>query len=89
MENISITEKLSNKIESLLTKYNEIVADNANLREEIENLNENLDNTRNELTTTKAQNEAKDNTIRKLEEEVQLKELEIEDVLSKIEQVLG
>jgi len=44
---------------------------------------------RNELVAVKAQNEAKDAQIAKLNEELMMKDLEIEEVIGKIEAILG
>lgn len=88
-QNVSITEKLGNKIGSLLERYDEVQGEKTRLEEENHGLREELERVRNELTASKASGEAKDNEIRKLEEDLQLKELEIEEILGKIEQVLG
>ena len=86
---ISITEKLSDRIGSLLDKHSGLENEKTRLKEENHGLREELERVRNELTNSKANGEVKDNEIRKLEEDLQLKELEIEEVLGKIEQVLG
>ncbi|MCV3450544.1 hypothetical protein L8W58_02905 [Campylobacter lari] len=70
-----IINTMTDKVNELLAKYNEV-------RE----INENL---RNELVSVKAQNEAKNNQIARLEEELKNKNIESEDVIKKIEAVLG
>ncbi|KAA6225019.1 MULTISPECIES: hypothetical protein [unclassified Campylobacter] len=70
-----IINTMANKVNELLNKYNEVCE-----------LNENL---RNELVSVKAQNEAKSNQIMRLEEELKSKNIESEDIVKKIEAVLG
>jgi len=52
-------------------------------------LEEENNNLRNELVAVKAQNEAKDAQIAKLDEELMMKDLEIEEVIGKIETMLS
>ncbi len=75
MENLSVIDKLSEKIDTLLAKLKNLEEENARLR--------------NEIVSIKAQNEAKDAQIAKLNEEVAMKDLEIEEVIGKIEAILG
>lgn len=74
-EESQAVNSLASKVEDLLSRF-----------EELRSLNEEL---RQELVSVKAQNEAKDVQIRRLEEELQEKELESEDIFGKIEAVLG
>ncbi len=66
---------LTSKVQDLLTRYEQICEQNENLRQE--------------LVSVKAQNEAKDMQITKLQEELQLREMESEDIFGKIEAVLN
>jgi predicted nucleic acid-binding Zn-ribbon protein len=67
--------KLSEKISDLLARFDELKSQNEMLRQEV--------------VTLKAQNEAKDSQIQSLEEKLMSKEIETEEILSKIEEVLG
>lgn len=67
--------KLSEKISDLLARFDELKSQNEMLRQEV--------------VTLKAQNEAKDSQIQSLEEKLMNKEIEAEEILSKIEEVLG
>lgn len=66
---------LVSKVEDLLAKYEELRDQNEVLRQE--------------LVSVKAQNEAKDTQISKLQEELRSREMESEDIFGKIEAVLG
>lgn len=70
-----IVNTMTDKVNELLVKYNEVCEANENLR--------------NELVSVKAQNEAKTNQIMRLEEELKSKNIESEDIMKKIEAVLG
>lgn len=70
-----IIHTLTDKINELLERYNELKETNENLR--------------NELVSVKAQNEAQKNEIVRLEEELKSKNIESEDIAKKIEAVLG
>jgi len=70
-----VVNTLSDKINDLLTKFEELKAQNESLR--------------NEIVSVKAQSEAKDTQIAKLQEELRAKDLESEDIFGKIEAVLG
>jgi hypothetical protein len=74
-ENDKVLNTLTTKVNDLLAKYNEVVEENENLR--------------NQLISAKAQNEAKSNQILRLEEELKNKNVESDDVIRKIEAVLG
>lgn len=74
-DNDKVLNTLTDKVNDLLARYNEI-------REENESL-------RNELISVKAQNEAKTNQIARLEEDLRTKNTESDDVIRKIEAVLG
>lgn len=71
----AVLSGLSKKVNDLITKYNEL-----------EKANEELHN---QIVTLKAQNEAKTNQIMRLEEDLNKKNNEADDVLKKIEAVLG
>lgn len=66
---------LSKKIDEVLARIKSLEEENNNLR--------------NELVAVKAQNEAKDAQIAKLDEELMMKDLEIEEVIGKIETMLS
>ncbi|EME1850938.1 hypothetical protein ACB545_000454 [Campylobacter coli] len=70
-----IINTMSDKVNELIEKYNEVCEANENLR--------------NELVSAKAQNEAKSNQIMRLEEELKSRNIESEDIFKKIEAVLG
>ena len=70
----SLTQKLGSKIDEVLSQI-------SNLKDENERL-------RTELTTIKAASEAKDARIEKLEEEMLEKDVELEDIIKKIENIL-
>jgi len=71
----SVVELLSKKIDEVLARIKTLEEENNNLR--------------NELVSVKAQNEAKDAQIAKLDEELMMKDLEIEEVIGKIETMLS
>ncbi|MCW1360681.1 hypothetical protein [Campylobacter sp. US33a] len=70
-----IINTMTDRVNELLAKYNEVCEANENLR--------------NELVSVKAQSEAKSNQIMRLEEELKNKNIESEDIVKKIEAVLG
>ncbi|MDO5045058.1 hypothetical protein [Campylobacter sp.] len=74
-ENDKVLNTLTDKVNDLLARYNEVCEENEQLR--------------NELISLKAQNEAKTNQILRLEEEVKSKNIESDDIVRKIEAVLG
>jgi chromosome segregation ATPase len=75
MENVSVIEQLSKRIDDVLARLKRLEEENGRLR--------------NEVVTLKAQNEAKEAQIGKLSEELAMKDLEIEEVIGKIEAMLG
>jgi len=84
-ENSSVegeSEKRGSAIDQLSKKIDKVLARIKALEEENNNL-------RNELVAVKAQNEAKDAQIAKLDEELMMKDLEIEEVIGKIETMLS
>ncbi|EAH8619793.1 hypothetical protein BET50_00290 [Campylobacter jejuni] len=70
-----IINTMTDKVNELIEKYNEVCEANEALR--------------NELVSIKAQNEAKSNQIMRLEEELKSRNIESEDIYKKIEAVLG
>ncbi|WP_291950793.1 hypothetical protein [Campylobacter sp.] len=70
-----IINTMTDKVNELIEKYNEVC-----------DINENL---RNELVSVKAQNEAKSSQIARLEEELKSRNAQSEDIYKKIEAVLG
>ena len=70
-----IIHTLTDKINELLERYNELKETNESLR--------------NELVSVKAQNEAQKNEIARLEDDLKTKNVESEDIAKKIEAVLG
>ncbi len=75
MANQTTLEKLDEKVSSILQKYNTLKNENATLQTEV--------------ATLKAEKELKDQQILKLEDDNTMKELEIEEIVSKIEGILG
>ncbi|MEA2099626.1 MAG: hypothetical protein U9P72_05815 [Campylobacterota bacterium] len=75
MENKTTLEKLDDKVSQILSQY-----------DELKNLNETL---RTEVVTLKSESELKDNEIARLTDDNAMKELEIEDIVNKIESILG
>ena len=73
-ENMTLTQKLGSKIDNILSQINESKSETEKLRTE--------------LTTAKAASEAKDARIEKLEEEMSMKDMELEDIIKKIESIL-
>jgi chromosome segregation ATPase len=74
MEKTTI-EKLDEKVTTILQNYNQLKNENEAMRME--------------LTTLKAEVELKNQQISKLEDENTMKELEVEEIVSKIEGILG
>ncbi|EAJ9043950.1 hypothetical protein B2D24_01485 [Campylobacter jejuni] len=70
-----IINTMTDKVNELIEKYNEVCEANEALR--------------NELVSVKAQNEAKSNQIMRLEEKLKSRNIESEDIYKKIEAVLG
>ncbi|SFV53854.1 hypothetical protein MNB_SM-5-325 [hydrothermal vent metagenome] len=72
---MTVLDKLSERISQMI--------------QERETLQNELESVRNELVALKANCELKNQEIDKLSEENALKDLEIEDILNKIESILG
>ncbi len=68
-------EQLNERIDTMVGRYDNMKHENESLR--------------NEVMSAKAQSEAKDAQIKKLEEENALKDIEIEEIVKKIELALG
>ena len=66
--------RLVDKVNDLLARYEEMKSQNESLRQEV--------------MTLKAQNEAKDIQISKLQEDLTTKNMESDDILGRIEEVL-
>ncbi|BBG65006.1 hypothetical protein NNO_0303 [Hydrogenimonas sp.] len=75
MENIPVIEQLSRRVDEVVARLKRLEEENIRLR--------------NELVAAKGQSEAKDAQIAKLTEELAMKDLEIEEVIGKIEAMLG
>jgi len=75
MANQTTLEKLDEKVSNILEKYNSL-----------KNKNESLQS---ELSALKIEKELKDQQILKLEDDNTMKELEIEEIVSKIEGIIG
>jgi len=75
MQNQTSLEKLNNRVSQILQEYHTIKGENEVLR--------------NELVQEKAQKELKDQEIEKLTRENMEKDLEIEEIVNKIESILG
>lgn len=74
-DNEKVLNNLASKVTELMQKYEELRADNENLR--------------NELVSTKAQSEAKSNQIARLEEELKTQNLMNDDLFKRVEAVLS
>ncbi len=72
---MDLLAKLNEKVDGLLQKYENIVKENEDLKIEIENCKNSL--------------ESKDNELLECREQMALKELELEEVLAKIENIIG
>jgi len=75
MQNQTTLEKLDEKVSYILSKYHELKNENETIR--------------NELITLKAQREIQDQEIDNLTEQNIMKDLEIEEIVNKIESILG
>ncbi|RUM62559.1 MAG: hypothetical protein DSZ04_07645 [Sulfurimonas sp.] len=75
MQNQTTLEKLDEKVSEVLIQYHELKSENETIR--------------NELITLKGQKEIQDQEIDKLTEENIMKDLEIEEIVNKIESILG
>ncbi|NWF67262.1 MAG: hypothetical protein HXX81_07330 [Campylobacterales bacterium] len=81
MENMTLIQKLNYKVEEILRDYEDLKSQNGFLVAESESL-------RQEIGVLKAQNESKDMLIKKFEEDLAMKDLEIEEIYNKIENFL-
>jgi len=72
---LNMIEQLNEKIDAMVSRYDNMKHENESLR--------------NEVVSAKAQSEAKDAQIRRLEEENAIKDIEIEEIVKKIESALG
>ena len=75
MEHLDLMEKLSDKIEELLAKYQELKQENETLRRD--------------LLTCKAASEEKDKEIERLRDELAMKNMEVDEIIKKIESLVG
>ncbi len=75
MEQKSIIENLSDKVTLILQKYEELQRENESIR--------------NELITLRSQSGGKDEELERLREENAMKDLEIEEIVNKIEGILS
>lgn len=75
MEEISTLEKLGQKVTQMIQNYEAVRAENAQLKESLERLQ--LDYT------------SKEATITEMQDELLEKEMEIEEIVNKIESILG
>jgi len=75
MANQTTLEKLDEKVSNILEKYNSLKSKNEVLQAE--------------LASLKIEKELKDQQILKLEDDNTMKELEIEEIVSKIEGIIG
>ena len=72
---MTVIDQLNEKIDAMVSRYDTMKSENNSIR--------------NEVVSAKAQSEAKDTLINKLEEELAMKDLEIEEIVKKIELALG
>ena len=75
MQDKTNLDKLSERVSQILQEYNSLKSENETLR--------------NGQITSKAQSELQDTEIEKLREENRMKDLEIEEIVNKIESILG
>ena len=75
MEQVDLLEKLDKKIDEILQRYNRLKEENETLRRE--------------LVTCKAASEEKEKEIERLRDEIAMKNLEIDEIIKKIEQFVG
>ena len=75
MQDKTNLDKLSERVSQILQEYNSLKSENETLR--------------NGQITLKAQSELQDTEIEKLREENRMKDLEIEEIVNKIESILG
>ncbi|MEN4046970.1 MULTISPECIES: hypothetical protein [Sulfurimonas] len=75
MDNQTALNKLSEKVSSILEKYHTLIDENEKMR--------------NEIVTLKADCALKNQEIERLHEENAQKDIEIEEIVNKIESILG
>ena len=75
MEEQSIMDKLGEKVSQILQQYHELQGENEVLT--------------NEVAVMKEQNEVYAAQVEQLEDDIAVKELEIEEIVNKIESILG
>lgn len=75
MEEETTLQRLSEKVSQILQRYDTLRSENEMLR--------------NEVVTLRAESEAKSSQISRMEEELVQKELETEEIVKKIESILG
>ncbi len=75
MENRPVIDRLGEKIDEVVARLKRLEEENVRLR--------------NEIVALKAQSEAKDAQISKLSDELAMKDLEIEEIIGKIEAMLS
>jgi SMC interacting uncharacterized protein involved in chromosome segregation len=75
MEEKTTLQRLGEKVAQMLQQYDALRSENEMLR--------------NEVVTLKAESEAKTSQIGRMEEELVQKEREIEEIVNKIESILG
>jgi len=75
MENQTTLERLGDKVTQILQQYENAKSENETLR--------------NEVITLKAEKEARDQEIVRLSDDNAMKDLEIEEIVTKIENILG
>lgn len=75
MEHMDLMNKLSQKIDALLQKY--------------ETLQKEHEEMKRELITCKAASEEKDKEIERLRDELAMKNLEVDEIIKKIESIVG
>ena len=74
MEHIDLIEKLAKKIDHLIHDYSALKEENEKLRTE--------------LVTCKAASEEKDKEIERLREELAMKNMEVDEIIKKIESLV-
>ena len=75
MEELSTLEKLNQKVSEMLSNYDTLRMDNAQLKET--------------LARVEAENVTKQNSIEQMQDDLLEKDMEIEEIVSKIESILG
>ncbi len=75
MEHLDLMEKLNEKIEAMVARYQELAQENETLRRD--------------LVTCKAASEEKDKEIERLRDELAMKNMEIDEIIKKIESLVG